>query len=76
MEISEIKALIESGIPGAEVEVTGDGCSCETTVISDAFEGVSLIKRHKMVMQNVSKIIESGELHALAIKAKTPAEVS
>jgi len=71
METDEVKVLIEVGLPGATVEVTGDGRHFEATVISAEFEGKSLIKRHRMVMDTVSKEIASDELHALSIKAKT-----
>jgi len=53
----------------------GDGCSCSTTVISSEFEGKSLLERQKMVLATVRAQIDSGELHALSIKAKTPGEV-
>ncbi len=76
METDKVKALIEAGLPGAKVEVTGDGRHFEATVISEAFEGKSLIQRHRMVMATVNEQIASDELHALSIKAKTPAEVA
>jgi acid stress-induced BolA-like protein IbaG/YrbA len=41
METEKVKALIKAGVPGAKVEVTGDGRHFEVTVISDAFEGKS-----------------------------------
>lgn len=74
MEIQAVKALIESGLPGAQVQVSGDGRHFEALVVSDVFEGKSLIHRHRMVMDAVKKEIASDELHALSIKAKTPAE--
>jgi len=72
METEKVKALIEAGMPGAQVEVTGDGRHFEATVISDAFEGKSLIQRHRMVLATVDSEIKSDELHALSIKAELP----
>ncbi|MCG6966164.1 MAG: BolA/IbaG family iron-sulfur metabolism protein [Chromatiaceae bacterium] len=72
MEIERVKALIEAGLPGAEVEVTGDGRHFEAVVVSDAFEGKSLIQRHRMVLATVNSEIESDELHALSIKTAVP----
>ena len=72
METEKIKALIETGIPGAQVEVTGDGRHFEAVVVSDAFEGKSLIRRHRMVMDTVKAEIASDELHALSIKTALP----
>jgi len=74
METERVEALIEAGLPGARVEVTGDGRHFEALVVSDAFEGKSLIQRHRMVLATVNSEIASDELHALSIKAKTPAE--
>ncbi len=74
MDNEQVKTLIETGLPGAKVEMLGDGCHMEVLVISDAFEGKSLIQRHRMVMEGVKAHITSNELHALSIKAKTPAE--
>lgn len=74
METSEIKKLIEAGINDAEAIVTGDSGKYEATVISPAFEGLSMIKEHQMVYATVNSHIVSGELHALSIKAYTPEE--
>jgi acid stress-induced BolA-like protein IbaG/YrbA len=74
MTIEEIENLIKAGIKGANVTMEGDGCSCSTTVISEEFNGKSLLERQKMVLATVRAQIDSGELHALSIKAKTPEE--
>ena len=74
METSEIKKLIEAGISNAEAIVTGDGGKYEATVISPAFEGLSMLKEHQLVYKTVNAQIASGELHALTIKAYTPEE--
>ena len=74
METSEIKKLIEDGIANAEAMVTGDGGKYEATVVSTAFEGLSMLKEHQLVYKTVNAQIASGELHALTIKAYTPEE--
>ena len=76
METSSIEELIKAGIPDAQVTVTGDGRHFEASVVSVAFEGKSLIQRHRMVLDTVRAQIDSDELHALSItSAKTPAEI-
>mgnify|MGYP000597375164 CR=1 FL=1 len=72
METEKVKALIEAGLPGAQVEVTGDGRHFEATVTSAAFEGKSLIQQHRMVKDTVKAQIESDEVHALSIKTQKP----
>ncbi|NVZ08670.1 BolA/IbaG family iron-sulfur metabolism protein [Allochromatium humboldtianum] len=74
METEAVAQLIRAGLPGAEVQVTGDGEHFEAVVVSDAFEGLSLIKRERLVMETVREQVASGELHALSIKARTPAQ--
>ncbi|SFV87007.1 Cell division protein BolA [hydrothermal vent metagenome] len=76
MTIEEIQAKLEAGIENSSVTMEGDGCNCSTLVVSSAFEGMSLLNRQKMVLATVRSEIDSGELHALSIKARTPAELT
>ncbi len=74
METTEVKRLIEEGIEGCEAIVTADGSKYTAIVISDAFEGKTMIAEQKMVYAIVNEHIQSGAIHALTIKAFTPAE--
>ncbi len=74
METEAIAALIRAGIPGAQVQVTGDGSHFEAVVVSQAFAGLTPIKKQRLVMDTVRGQFASGELHALSIKTLTPAE--
>ena len=74
MTADEVKRLIEKGMPGAIVQVSGDGGKFEAVVVSPAFEGLSMIKGHQLVYGTVQTEIASGTVHALSIKAYTPAE--
>lgn len=42
-------------------------------IVSEAFEGLSLIKRHRLVFDCVGELMHR-QIHALSIDAKTPAE--
>jgi len=66
-----IKTKIEDGIPGARVEVSGDGYKYEAVVVSDKFAGLNTMKQHQMVYATVNELISSGELHALSLKTAT-----
>lgn len=44
-------------------------------VVSNEFEGKSLIKRHRLIYDLLQEELQSG-LHALSIVAKTPSEIS
>ena len=73
----EIKARIESGIPETQVQVnefSGGTDHYAVVVVSPAFEGQALLKRHRMVLDLFQAEIGTGEVHALSIKAYTPAQ--
>jgi acid stress-induced BolA-like protein IbaG/YrbA len=73
MKASEIKALIEAGLPDADVEVKGDdGQHFDAVVVSASFVGKSLIEQHKMVKATLGDRFTSGELHALGLKTSAP----
>jgi len=76
MTLEEIQAKLEAGVKDSTVTMEGDGCNCSTLVVSSIFEGMSLLARQRMVLASVRENIDSGELHALSIKARTPAENS
>jgi len=44
------------------------------TIVSDSFQGMSLVDRHKAVYAVVDEYISSGDIHALALKTVTPEE--
>ena len=75
MDPKEIERLIEQGMAAQSVEVSGAEGKYTANVVSDEFDGLSTLKRHKRVYACVNDQIASGELHALTIIAKTPAEL-
>jgi len=74
METSAIKSIIEAGIEGCEATVTADGSKYTAIVVSDVFEGKTMIAEQKMVYALLSDEIQSGAIHALTIKAYTKSE--
>ena len=74
METSEVENLIKAGITGCEVTVTADGSKYTAIVVSDEFEGKSMVAEQKMVYALVNEHILSGAIHALTIKAYTKSE--
>jgi len=71
METEKVKQLIEKGLPGAIVEVSGDGRHFEAVVTHPDFAGKTIIQQHRMVMETVKDQVASEELHALSIKTKS-----
>lgn len=76
MTPQQIQQLIQAKMANATVKVTGDEGKFTAEVISEEFDGLMPIKRHKLVYACVNDEIASGALHALTIVAKTPAEMS
>jgi len=72
MQIDEIKQMIEAGLPGSQVSVTGDGSHFEALVISEAFEGKGMLQQHRMVYATLGENIENAAIHALSMKTYTP----
>jgi acid stress-induced BolA-like protein IbaG/YrbA len=68
---SELEALIKAGIPDADVTIKGDGDHFEATVVSEQFEGRSMVQQHQMVYATLGDRM-GGEIHALALHTYTP----
>jgi stress-induced morphogen len=66
----ELKARIESGLPDARAEVTGDGHHFRAEVVSPAFAGLSRIQQHKLVYDVFGSEL-GGRIHALSLKTTT-----
>ncbi len=75
MQIEDVKKMIEEGLPGgATVFIQGEGCNLSATVVSEAFDGLSMLKQHQLVYGIVNPHIADGSIHALALKTYTPAQ--
>lgn len=71
IELNEVRELILTAIPGAEVEVTDDtggGDHLRATVRAPQFAGLSRIEQHKMVRRAVQERMDDGSIHALSVK--------
>ena len=76
MNADTIRQLIESGLPGARVDVRGDdGVHFEATVVCAAFAGKLPLARHRMVYATLGDLM-GGAIHALQLKTVTPDEVN
>lgn len=72
----ELKRLVESALPGARAvvrDMTGGGDHFEIEVVSERFEGLGLVDRHRMLHRILEGPMES-DVHAVKFRAWTPAE--
>ncbi len=72
MSPEDIQQKIKQDISDAVVTMTGSDCNFSVEVVSAEFAGKSVIQRHRMVNDIFKAEFESGALHALSIKTKTP----
>ena len=75
MTAEDIQQKIEAHIAGAVAEVrdyTGTGDHFEVRVVAAAFQGKSLVQRHKMVYEALGAAVDGHTIHALALKTLTP----
>ena len=73
MQPEDIKQLIERGLPGAEVQVGGDGHHFEAIIVSEVFAGKTMLQQHQMVYAALGDKMRS-EIHALSFRTLTPEE--
>jgi stress-induced morphogen len=70
-DLAELKGMIETALPGAEVEVsdeTGSGDHLRAVVAAPQFEGLSRIEQHRLVKAAVKERFDDGTIHALSVK--------
>ncbi len=70
----KIIEAIATKITHESLSVEGADSKYDVNIVSDTFEGMSTIQRHKLIYSLLNNFIKTGEIHALTIKAKTPSE--
>ena len=74
MTREELHTIISAGLSCEHLEVTGDGSHWYAVLVSQAFDGLSRIKRQQRVYATVGDRIRTNEVHALSMKTYTPAD--
>lgn len=74
MTADEIKSIIAAGMACDHIELEGDGRHWATLIVSPEFEGKRPIQRHQRVYATLGERMKTDEVHALSIRAFTPAE--
>lgn len=76
LSADEITTIVKSSFPDAQVELvdlTGTSDHWSATIVTEAFDGLSRIRRHRLVNAALAEPLK-GPIHALALKTLTPAE--
>ena len=75
ISIIELRQLLRDAFPDASIDVVdlaGDNDHYQASIVSEQFVGKSRIQQHQMVYQALKGKM-GDELHALALKTRTPA---
>ncbi|MDC0835676.1 hypothetical protein AY599_08000 [Leptolyngbya valderiana BDU 20041] len=75
VSLDRVAELIRTELGDADVQVrdlTGGGDHLEAIVVSEKFQGLSLVKQHQLVYSALQKEMASEAIHALALKTYTP----
>lgn len=73
MQAEDIKALIATGLTDARIEIDGDGTHFQATIVSDQFEGKSMLQRHQVVYKALGEKMGT-DIHALSMQTFTTSE--
>lgn len=74
MKPEDVEARIYAVLPDAQIELTGVDCSFGLVVVSELLAGQSAVARQRLLLALFADELAAGQLHALSICAKTPAE--
>ncbi|MEA5536005.1 BolA family transcriptional regulator [Crocosphaera sp. XPORK-15E] len=73
--LTQVEDMIKAQLPDAQVvvrDLTGGGDHLEAIVVSQSFEGKTMIKQHQLVYGALQEAMASEAIHALALKTYTP----
>lgn len=71
MTPEQVTALIEAGLPNAQVIVkSDDNTHFEAQVVDDGFEGLRSLQRHQKVYATLGELM-GREIHAMALQTLT-----
>ncbi|MFN0061096.1 MAG: BolA family protein [Myxococcaceae bacterium] len=73
--VSDLAKLIETALPGAQVSIrdlNGTGNHFEARVVSPLFLGKTMLEQHQLVYAPLQSLLDSGEVHALALRTYSP----
>jgi acid stress-induced BolA-like protein IbaG/YrbA len=76
MSNEDIARLLTQALPGANIDVQGDGYKYQVNVVSAAFAGLNRVKRQQAIYKVLNEHIQSGAIHAVNMQLQTPEEAS
>ncbi|MFV9997184.1 MAG: BolA family iron metabolism protein IbaG [Arsenophonus endosymbiont of Dermacentor nuttalli] len=74
MDTDEIKQVLMDQLKLDQVIVKGDGSHFQIIAVDEMFNGMSRVKQQQVIYVPLMEYIADNRIHALSIKAYTPAE--
>ena len=71
----DITNLLKLKFPNADISFEGENCNSRVLIVSNEFEGLNTLQRHKLVLSVLKEQFQTGELHALSLNTKSPSEM-
>ena len=71
----DITHFLKLQVPEAEISFDGEDCNSKVLIVSEQFECLSSLQRHKLFLSVLKEYFKSGELHALSLNTKSPSEI-
>jgi acid stress-induced BolA-like protein IbaG/YrbA len=72
----DITEFLKSQFPEADISFDGEDCNSKVLIVSEQFEGLTSLQRHKLVLGALRDHFQSGQLHALSLSTKSPSEMN
>lgn len=74
MEPNQVEELLTAELKLEHVKVKASGTHYEVVAVGECFDGASRVKKQQLVYGPLMDKISDGTIHAVSIRAFTPAE--
>ena len=76
MNKPDLERLLQGEFGDAKISVLQDGNRFEVSIVSDSFQGKTMVQRHRQVYQLLGDAFANNELHALSLNTVTSQEAA
>lgn len=74
MDTETLAVLLRAGLPECDIQVETDGYHYTIIAVGEVFQGLRPVQRQQKVYAVINHLIADGTVHAVNIRAGTPAE--
>ena len=71
MDLQVIESDLRDALGRCEIEIDAEGNKVAVQIVSEAFAGLSRVKRQQLVYKALNERIASGEIHAVSMRTLT-----